>query len=86
MAAVVVDYTSSECRAGLAGGDGPTSVFPCLVARSPGDPETVFVGKEALSKRQGVLMCTCRHNSLRIRMDPCIYLLCKMLALLSRYN
>ena len=53
-AAVVMDITSSTCRAGFAGGDGPATTFPCVVGRRRGDPDTVFIGEEALKRRTGI--------------------------------
>ena len=52
-AAVVMDITSSTCRAGFAGGDAPVSTFPCVVGRQRGS-EAVFVGEEALRRRRGI--------------------------------
>ena len=53
-AAVVMDITSSTCRAGFAGGGGPETTFPCVVGRRRGDPDTVFIGEEALKRRTGI--------------------------------
>ena len=54
--AVVMDITSSTCRAGLAtagGADRPVSTFTCAVGRRKEDPETVYIGDEALKRRRG---------------------------------
>ena len=57
VAAVVIDNGSRVSRAGFAGGDSPSFVFPSAVAtrtsRGPGFGEIAYVGDEAKSKAAG---------------------------------
>ncbi|XP_003228823.1 actin, clone 302 [Anolis carolinensis] len=49
--ALVVINSSRTCKAGFAGCDSPSVVFPSVVGRSRGAEKDVYVGTEAQSKR-----------------------------------